>query len=174
MRQHVRWLAAAFMTAAVGCAGDMSPGTDAGGASDATHFALTAGTPTVAMLTPGREAVVELRGTTAQPLVRLNVGPRAITQPVELSIRETTAPWGHVGPAYEIEPSGLEFAEPVTIEFDLDAIDLPPGTRPESLRVGTVENGRWIPVELPAGNVGRVATPPADPPRVISAQLRHL
>ncbi|MBI5487114.1 MAG: right-handed parallel beta-helix repeat-containing protein [Deltaproteobacteria bacterium] len=175
MRQHVSWLVAVITAVAVGCAGDAAPGSDAGGVGDAAHFALTAGTPTVAMLTPGREAVVELRGPTAQPLVRLNVGPRAITRPVELSIRETAAPWGHVGPAYEIEPSGLEFAEPVTIEFDLDTIDLPPGVAPEALRVGTVENGRWA--ALPAAgedSAAAVAGPLTERPRMVSAQLRHL
>ncbi|MBI4917342.1 MAG: right-handed parallel beta-helix repeat-containing protein [Acidobacteria bacterium] len=174
MRQHVKWLVLAITTVVVGCVGDSAPGTDAGGVGDAAHFALTAGTPTVAMLTPGREAVVELRGSVAQPLVRLNVGPRAITRPVELSIRETAAPWGHVGPAYEIEPSGLEFAEPVTIEFDLNTIDLPPGVAPGALRVGTVESGRWVPVESRAADVGGATTVAAEPPRVVSAQLRHL
>jgi hypothetical protein len=174
MRQHGRWLVVAIVTVAVGCAGDASPGFDAGGVGDATHFALTVGTPTVATLTPGHGAVVELRGATAQPLVRLNVGPRAITRAVELSIRETAAPWGHVGPAYEIEPSGLEFAEPVTIEFDLATIGLPPGTRPESLRVATVENGRWVPIGPPAGDAGDVTTLAAESPRIVSAQLRHL
>ena len=60
MRQHLRWAVAAILAAAVGCAGDSVPAAD-GGSTDAAHFALTAGTPTVALLTPGREAVVELR-----------------------------------------------------------------------------------------------------------------
>ena len=174
MKKGARRVVLVALVVGFGCMSDSHQGASTGAADAAAVFALSSESASVAALSPGRAAVVEFRGPDAAPLVRLNVGASAVTRPVELSIRETTGPWGHIGPAYEIEPSGLEFEEPVTLEFDLATIDLPPGTRPESLRVATVENGRWVPIGPAADGTAGAMPMTLAAPRVVSAQLRHL
>ena len=174
MGKGVRRVLVVGLIVVVGCVSDAPPEPGGRSADDQARFALSAGSLTTASLVPGRAAVVESHGRGAQPLMRLNVGAGAIARPVELTIREIEGPWGNVGLAYEIGPTGLEFAEPVTLEFDLESIELPPGTPPGSLRVATVENGRWVPIGPAAGGDPLRMSLAGVPPRVVSAQIRHL
>ncbi|MDI7268430.1 MAG: right-handed parallel beta-helix repeat-containing protein [Myxococcota bacterium] len=114
------------------------------------------------------------------PGLKVSVPHDALAASVQLSaVRTTDVPWGNVGPAFEIGPSGTVFERPVTIEFDLSEIDLPPGVVAGSLRVGTVVNGRWVAID--AGSAGfqpaRDRTPSTTTTKVegkVSARLAHL
>ena len=77
---------------------------------------------------------------------------------------------GHVGAAYEIGPSGTEFAVPARLTFTFDAAALA-GASPERLRVATVVDGAWAAldgalVDVEAGTVSGV-TPHLSPFGVI-------
>ncbi|MDI7268633.1 MAG: right-handed parallel beta-helix repeat-containing protein, partial [Myxococcota bacterium] len=150
-----------------------APGTDERATESPATFVLS-GPRTTVQLASGREATIEHRlEPGAMPSLRLNVSAEAVLQPLELTIqRIDDAPWGNVGPAFEIGPTGTKFETPVRIEFDLAGIELPPGVRPESLKVATVEGNRWVPLEaesdVPCLRTGGMT------PAVISAQLTHL
>ena len=148
MRQFVGGIVVGLVVVATGCVSDSSRATDAGGETGVASFALIAGERAVASLTPGKASVAEfwVEHPGASLFVRMNVAANAVARPIELSVREVTAPWGHVGPAWEIGPHGTVFNAPPTIEMGFDEEDLPPGVSAGKLTPAVWEEGRWKPL----------------------------
>jgi hypothetical protein len=72
----------------------------------------------------------------------------ALTTTIDLTVEPATdAPSGHLGPAYEIGPTGTTFAHPITLSFDYD-----PSWGPANLlRVATVSaGGTWVSINTAA------------------------
>ncbi len=100
-----------------------------GGEGDATSASALVG-PAGGQVTCGRLTLV--------------VPPGALERPTSVDIAVVDdAPWGHVGPAYRLDPDGLTFLEPAMLMIGYDALILPPGVREERLRLATAVDGRW-------------------------------
>jgi fibronectin type 3 domain-containing protein len=68
----------------------------------------------------------------------------ALSQATTITIQPASgAPAGNVGTAYDFGPNGTTFSQPVTIEIDYVAANLPAGVTEADLVLAKVVNGQW-------------------------------
>ncbi len=83
---------------------------------------------------------------TSDGALTVTIPAGALPADVKITIEEiATAPDGSIGKAYEIGPSGTQFAVPVTLAFKYAGADLL-GNDPASLEAATIVNGDWVPL----------------------------
>jgi trimeric autotransporter adhesin len=170
LTQFVSWQSSAPMIFAVsGAAGSIGLGT-----------ALAAGTATVTATDPTTQISGSTTVTvTTTVLFAASVGPSggtvgaisngsgllltipagALTQTLNITVTPIAAPAaGAVGPVYDIEPSGTQFASPVTVTLPYTAAELG-GLAPTGFAVSTLVSGAWQTVSPPAvdSNAGTIS-----------------
>ncbi|MBI5501924.1 MAG: right-handed parallel beta-helix repeat-containing protein [Deltaproteobacteria bacterium] len=93
---------------------------------------------TVSYAVDGRGRIIEHgRLTLAIPAGALPAG-------ATITIREALeAPWGAVGPVFELGPDDVVFAVAPTLSIAYDESELPAGAEAEDLRVAVLEHGSW-------------------------------
>lgn len=81
--------------------------------------------------------------------VTLAIPAGAVSGNVVISVTPTTDPANDPntlpGTVYNFEPSGTQFAQPVTLTLRFDPSALPAGFPPEAIRIATYTNGAWQP-----------------------------
>lgn len=88
-------------------------------------------------------------GRLADGTLEIVVPAGALSEPVMLSMRRRSPTPAGTRVAYDIEPDGLEFAEPITLSFAVEST--------EGLAVARLEaDGRWYPLPSPAPVAGRI------------------
>jgi hypothetical protein len=102
--------------------------------------------------------------------VTLTVPYGALGEPVAITITETNSPPGTPssdvvgGSTWEFGPDGLTFDEPVHVSVSFNTSEIPAGRQLQSLRLVTLVDDRWRPVE---GSTVNAAT------NTVSASLQH-
>ena len=82
----------------------------------------------------------------ADGIVAVTIPPGALTSDVTISVAPTTSPGAPtISQAYEIGPTGTEFATPATILFHFGSLNLA-GTSATSLQLATFAGG-WLPLQ---------------------------
>ncbi len=91
---------------------------------------------------------------TPDGVLTVTIPPGARPADTQITIQEiSSAPAGSIGKAYEIGPSGTQFAVAVTLAFKYAGADLL-GNDPASLEAATIVNGDWVPLTGDAIDVG--------------------
>jgi hypothetical protein len=102
---------------------------------------------------------------TADGLLTVSVPSGALPADTTITISEIASPAsGAIGKAYEIGPSGTQFAVPVTLKFKYAGDDLL-GNDPSSLEVATIVGSDWVAL---SGNAVDTST------QIASGQTTHL
>ena len=96
--------------------------------------------------------------TSADGSLLLGVPEGSVSSYTPFSVqRLQTPPAGAVGPAYDIEPSGTTFGEPITLSFNYKGFDLG-GVDPRTLSLASYDSSGWDPVasgtNLLSGTIG--------------------
>jgi hypothetical protein len=94
--------------------------------------------------TMAEELVGPAGGSVELRAIELEIPAGTFSEETTISISvASTAPPGHVGDAYELQPEGITFSPPIIVRFSYGGIDLG-GASPSDFRVAHAADGGWV------------------------------
>ena len=96
-------------------------------------------TTTTSVSAPSTATIGQSGGTIAVGKARLEIPPGALENNTQVSISEVTGGESLVGPAYSLEPNGLQFMKQATLTIDYAKEDLPEGYEPDEVAIVSLD-----------------------------------
>ena len=114
--------------------------TDSDGKTGTDEITITIGqggasTTTTSVAAPSSATIGQSGGTVATGKARLVIPAGALENDVKVSIAEVAGMDRLIGPAYDLQPAGLQFAKPATLIIDYSSGDLPAGSAPDEVAI---------------------------------------
>jgi hypothetical protein len=96
-------------------------------------------TTTTSATAPSTATIGQSGGTIAVGKARLEIPPGALDKDTQVSISEVTGVENLVGPAYDLQPTGLQFSKLATLIIDYSTTDLPEGSQPDEVAIVSLD-----------------------------------